>query len=192
MRDFEGHENDFLINTPAEILALQLDLLLLENQLSYILLEGLYNLVTGSPSFIDLGFKFFRVQMFSQRAPKQKEFKHFTDLQRATLVENFPAEEYTKNYTVDISELHCATKLQESGVKFRCASGEGRLLVIRFEQGELRIPQLSVFHETDTMLQNIMALEQCRYPRYSLVVCAYVRLLDSLIEDKRDAQLLVD
>ncbi|XP_044481474.1 UPF0481 protein At3g47200-like [Mangifera indica] len=189
MRKSGNHKSDFFINTPAEMYALQLDLLLLENQLPYFLLEDLYKfLVPKGESFRELCLNFFRDQMFFPDNPKtelKNEFKHFTGMQRAALVGDF------KRKMSTFCHLPCATKLQESGVKFRCASKERCPLEIKFKQGELRIPELSVFHETDTILRNIMALEQCCY-HGSLVVCSYVQLLDFLIEDKRDAQLLVD
>ncbi|XP_044482181.1 UPF0481 protein At3g47200-like [Mangifera indica] len=186
MRNDGEHESDFFINISAEMFALQLDLLLLENQLPYFLLEKLYSLlVPDGESFRKLCLNFFSDQMFFPDDPKEEKlkngFEHFTDMQRAALVGDFERKESTFRH------LPCATKLQESGVKFRCASKERCPLEIEFKQGELRMPELSVFHETDTILRNIMALEQCRY-HDSLFVCSYVQLLDFLIEDKRDGQ----
>ncbi|XP_031253942.1 UPF0481 protein At3g47200-like [Pistacia vera] len=189
IKDFERDGSDILLRIPAQRYALKSDLLLMENQLPYFLLEGLYELVASRPSFIDICIKFFRFRKFAGSVRDKKKFKHFTDLQRAILVEKFPAHEI--DHEDDDVYIPCATKLHESGVKFKLAPRRECPLVIRFEEGELTIPELIVNHETDTKFRNIMALEQCCYPNRT-IVCDYVLLLGSLIEDKRDAQLLVD
>ncbi|XP_031273365.1 UPF0481 protein At3g47200-like [Pistacia vera] len=177
---------------PTEKLALMLDFILLENQLPYFLLEGLYKIVVSRPPFINLCCDFFRRpnEMFDS-VPDQSEIKHFTDLLRVALVKSYPQQKSKKqshevNSDVD---LPSAAKLHESGVKFSASQMEC-LFDIKFEEGELRIPQLSVDNATETILRNIMALEQCYYP-YTTLVCDYVELLDSLIDEKSDLDLLV-
>ncbi|XP_031272556.1 UPF0481 protein At3g47200-like [Pistacia vera] len=186
LRNFEEDESDFLLVIPAEKIALKLDLQLLENQLPYFLLEGLYKLVVSSPSFIYLCLKFFWDQMFDS-VPDQKEFKHFTDLRRRALVKSYLDQEFDDHEYSEI-DLPCAAKLHESGVKFKTT--DQCLLDIKFEVDELRIPNLKVYDETETILRNIMALEQCHYVD-NTPVCDYVGLLDSLIDTKSDVDLLV-
>ncbi|XP_031273364.1 uncharacterized protein LOC116131837 [Pistacia vera] len=87
-------------------------------------------------------------------------------------------------------DLPSAAKLRESGVKFKSADQVESLFDIRFDGHELKIPPLPVDNMTETILRNLMALEQCHYP-YVTPVCDYVELLDSLIDDKSDLDLLV-
>ncbi|XP_044498721.1 UPF0481 protein At3g47200-like [Mangifera indica] len=197
LRNFEGNANDRLLRIPADKLALKLDLLLLENQLPYFLLEEIYNSIRsslsnlGNPSFIKICLKFFRPLFFSSDVSDEHGFMHFTDMLRDTLVQNFRAEDRPEDYEGNDSEpLPCATKLHESGVKFTRDQSPS-LLEVKFEGSELRMPLLSVHHKTETLLRNIMALEQCKYHSRT-IVCDYVILLDDLIEDERDTQLLVD
>ncbi|XP_031257524.1 UPF0481 protein At3g47200-like [Pistacia vera] len=186
LRNHERNRSDFWLAIPAENIALKMDLQLLENQLPYFLLEGLYKLVDRSPSFIDLCFKFFRDQMFDS-VPHLEEIKHFTDLRRSALLKGYPEKKCNDR---EYSEFHlpCAAKLHESGVKFKTT--HQCLLDIRFEAKKLIIPHLRVYDETETILGNIMALEQCHYVD-NTPVCDYVGLLDSLIDTKSDVDLLV-
>ncbi|XP_044500276.1 UPF0481 protein At3g47200-like [Mangifera indica] len=193
LRNYEEVEDDKLLRIPADKLALKVDLLLLENQLPYFILERIYKSIVGSPSFIDICLKFFRSLFFHREVSnRQKSFKHFTHMLRYTLVQHYPANEFRSvNYEDDdLYPLPCATKLHESGVKFTPVRSR-KLLEVKFGGGELRMPLFSVHHHTETVLRNIMALEQCHNPRHT-IVCDYVILLDALIADKRDAQLLVD
>ncbi|KAJ4705221.1 hypothetical protein OWV82_022028 [Melia azedarach] len=92
-----------------------------------------------------------------------------------------------------------ALKLQESGVKFTHGGG-GDLLDIKFKKGripwlqvhnELQIPQITVDDETERLIRNVMALEQCHYPSQTHV-CSYIALIDDLINTKEDVNLLVE
>ncbi|XP_040995394.1 UPF0481 protein At3g47200-like [Juglans microcarpa x Juglans regia] len=55
----------------------------------------------------------------------------------------------------------------------------------------LEVPHLVVDDRTETLFRNIMALEECHYPREAYF-CNYVSLLDFLISDEKDVELLVD
>ncbi|XP_031271972.1 UPF0481 protein At3g47200-like [Pistacia vera] len=202
--------SDSLLSIPAQKIALTLDLLLLENQLPYFLLENLYELITGSPStsFSGLCFHFFVDHLFnSTPVAEETNFKHFTDLQRIALVEGHLEQtsqqlsgalveghlEQTSQqlHRLDDVDLPSAAKLRESGVKFKRVDEPRRsLLDIKFERDELEIPQLKVQDGTETILRNIMVLEQC-HDDYETLVCDYVELLDSLIDTKSDLDLLI-
>ncbi|KAG6628569.1 hypothetical protein CIPAW_14G022100 [Carya illinoinensis] len=55
----------------------------------------------------------------------------------------------------------------------------------------LEVPHLVVEDRTETLFRNIMALEECHYPREAYF-CNYVTLLDFLISTEKDVELLVD
>ncbi|KAJ4705218.1 hypothetical protein OWV82_022025 [Melia azedarach] len=133
--------------------------------------------------------------MFRAR-PKETDVKHFVDLRRYLLTKKHPV-----SYTDLSTDLPCALKLQESGVKFTCIRGQG-LLDIKFPKERLRIPCLKVNKElpipnfkvmdgTECLIRNVMALEQCHYPSETLV-CNYIILMDHLINTEEDVELLVE
>jgi hypothetical protein len=54
----------------------------------------------------------------------------------------------------------------------------------------MEVPPLVIEDFTETLLRNLMALEQCHYP-LETHICNYVFLLDHLIDDDKDVDLLV-
>jgi len=130
---------------------------------------------------------------------------HFTDLIRFSYLP-------TKKQQKEASHiLRTATKLQDSGVYFEKGDGKRKLLDITFEKKQIlslclclgflqcmnhfkarfRIPQLKVDHNTECLLRNLIAFEQCHYPEETYI-CNYVSLIDSLIHTQLDVELLVE
>jgi hypothetical protein len=96
---------------------------------------------------------------------------------------------------------YCATKLVDAGLKFKEVKGGKRLLDIKPPRPgvlgsilcfgrPMEVPQLVIDDYTETLLRNLMALEQCLYPSETYI-CNYVFLLDHLIDDDKDVDLLV-
>ncbi|XP_050379435.1 UPF0481 protein At3g47200-like [Argentina anserina] len=89
---------------------------------------------------------------------------------------------------------HCASKLLESGVKFRVATSTAKesLLDIDFNQqsGEIHMPKLLVHDATSfSLLRNLIAFEQCSLNSTNSVT-SYAFLMRSLISSSRDSQVL--
>ncbi|TXG66788.1 hypothetical protein EZV62_008063 [Acer yangbiense] len=125
------------------------------------------------------------------------DIKHFTDLRRYSLMEHHP----TAKKQEKVVDLPCATKLHESGVRFRCAK-EGCMLDLKFDTNkrgilpffkvyELQIPCFTVNDWTEFFIRNVMALEQCHYPKETHI-CNYIAFMDFLINTEKDADLLID
>ena len=55
----------------------------------------------------------------------------------------------------------------------------------------LKIPRFEINDGTESLLRNIMALEQCHYPREAYV-CNFMVLLDYLIDTREDVDLLIE
>ena len=200
-------ESDCLLNRLCLREAISSDLRLLENQLPFFVLDGLYQLAfpnhgpqNGYPPFISLSCVFFRHCNRSDSIEvKAEEILHFTDLSRYFMTRRCP-----KKYPEQeepFKDLPCAAKLQASGVKFNRIKGEC-LLDIRFEKKkwlgipslkvvELQIPQIDVDDYTESLMRNMMALEQCHYQREAFV-CNYVDLMDKLIDTDEDVNLLAE
>ncbi|KAJ4723386.1 hypothetical protein OWV82_006765 [Melia azedarach] len=201
---FIEEKRDFLLDKPRLRAAIRTDLQLLENQLPYSLLEGLFEIAFpetkiceySSSLFFLLSCAFFYDRMFN-KIPDNGEVKHFVDLRRKAITRTHPESFSTTNNGIPAS----AFKLQESGVKFTHIAIR-ELLDIKFEKkkgriprlqvrGELKIPKITVDDWTECLIRNVMALEQCHYP-LETHVCNYIALLDDLINTKEDVHFLVE
>ncbi|KAL5794970.1 hypothetical protein ACOSP7_003564 [Xanthoceras sorbifolium] len=186
---------------------LLIDLLLLENQLPYYVLNDLYMMVYSSSeesSFFDLSIRYIGVIFDILKRGEfstQSEVKHFTDLLRAGLLKDL---QITNSGPRDeeIDDLPSATKLNESGLNFRGIKDKCFLdisLIKRkrpkwlpfSEVDAVRIPRIKISDDTEIFLRNLMALEVFHYPDQTYI-CNYVDLMDYLIDTVKDVDLLVE
>ncbi|KAF3948408.1 hypothetical protein CMV_025590 [Castanea mollissima] len=186
----EEKQDEHILSKPWLRNAIQLDLILLENQLPFFILQELYDFVFDDSSsynndkevvqreneiqnkayvpFLKLCRNYFSCYEKKQKnSNSRREVKHFTDL-----VRNFHIAD-NLNSTGKIRHLYCATKLDEAGVKFKAVQ-ERSLLDIKFRKD-----------------RNLMALEQCHYPKQAYI-SSYILLLDYLINTEKDVDLLVE
>ncbi|XP_031261070.1 putative UPF0481 protein At3g02645 [Pistacia vera] len=204
---------DFLLNE-VWLRAIRRDLLLLENQLPYFLLEGLYNLAFTSASkdevsdderipFTSLSVFFFELNRSHNRPlscqSRSIKINHFTDLCRYALVE-IPKYPKFKLRITSEDILPNALKLKNSGLKFEPC--RNRYLVdIQYQKikspmsfstvVELQIPPIEITDNTECLIRNLMALELCHYPSKTYI-CSYIQVMDSLINTEDDVDLLVE
>ncbi|VVB03549.1 unnamed protein product [Arabis nemorensis] len=189
---------DFVFDEPCHQKTIFEDLILLENQLPYALLENLFE-----PFFIKLQLNFtfrditLRAFGLEENIKKEVKFLHFTDLVRHVRVETLGL---TKEEQINqklmkkniIKSLHNADELDSAGVQFKGIEKErDTSLVIKFEGGILTMPCLIAEDATERILRNIMALEQCHYS-YTAFVCDYITFLDFLINTEQDVDFLVE
>ncbi|KAF3959144.1 hypothetical protein CMV_016014 [Castanea mollissima] len=83
-----------------------------------------------------------------------------------------------------IVHRHSATKLDNAGLIFENRKGQEKdrhLLHVEFQKD----------NKTEDLFRNLMALEQCHYPKEAYI-CNYILLLDFLINNKDDVELLVE
>ncbi|XP_061370443.1 UPF0481 protein At3g47200-like [Gastrolobium bilobum] len=167
------------------------DLLLLENQLPFFVLEKLYNLALPSrqhPSFVDLTFEYFE-ECNRHNMKHTDSMKHFTDLLRIFFLPQLDGRpERSKDEL--ITHLFSATELDEAGVKFRVKKEKSHLFDLKFSGRYLEIPKFSVEDDTESLFRNMMALEQCHYPSETYIT-DYVVVLDYLINTSKDVDVLV-
>ncbi|XP_050282408.1 UPF0481 protein At3g47200-like [Quercus robur] len=214
------------------------DLLLLENQVPFFVLEDLYEFAYSDlfmyPQNEDNSFRrhvheyffhFWEISGFVRDsdyekifASKKKEVKHFTDFLRYFLLPHNPT------CGRSFARVPCATNLSEAGVEFKVSKSEnGRLLDIQFRKSALLeicpfvnmswflscfpcFPRFKCLENAQTVLElksfiigdatecavrNLMALEQCHYPREAYI-CNYIILWDNLINTEEDVDLLVE
>ncbi|XP_010518105.1 PREDICTED: UPF0481 protein At3g47200-like [Camelina sativa] len=191
------HEEDILFQEPCLINTILEDLILLENQLPYALLEELSELfllnLETRETIRDIILRAFRLEGEVKEGMK---FRHFTDLFRRVRVETLClTKEQIKSAKAKPSEiiksLHNADKLDSAGVDFAHPDKINDFsLVITFERGILKIPCFLADDNTERVMRNLMALEQCHYP-LTAYVCNYIAFLDFLIDTDQDVDLLV-
>ena len=186
---------------------LKVDLVLLENQLPFFVLEMLFEqanfpaeLEFKPLSLRELAFEFFQCYNFQTNTPWRfnAQIEHFTDLLRFFyLGEEIP---YKRSGAAKLS--YSATQLHEAGVKLKgvefdekigCYKGYRCFLDIRFNlnNGVLEIPCIKLNDEKIRLIRNIIALEQSHYVGDAYVTDFFV-ILDFLIDNSKDVDLLCD
>ena len=179
-------------DSPWLINASMQDLLLLENQIPFFIIEELFGLAfpflcNSSPSLIQLTFHFFS-HFNVQNIPPLPDvrIKHFTDLLRTFQLPQ--TQELPPRCDEMIKHLYSATQLYEAGVKFKVSSSKC-LLDLKFTNGVLEIPCIQLEDKTETLIRNLMAFEQCHDSGQSYITDYYF-ILDFLINTSHDVDLL--
>ncbi|KAK6927513.1 Protein of unknown function DUF247, plant [Dillenia turbinata] len=184
--------NDPIYHKPWMATDVVRDLKLLENQLPFFVLDGLFNLAFGSNiSFLELTYKFFGKEdldmvAVSSMAISNSGVKHFVDALRYSYL---PLTPRPQAFCREVEFACGASELHEAGVKFRKATSLC-LFDIQFHYGVLDIPCFRVHDSTETLFPNLIAFEQCYYRDDSYIV-DYVYFLDCLINTPKDVKLLV-
>ncbi|XP_028075100.1 UPF0481 protein At3g47200-like [Camellia sinensis] len=191
--------NDRIFRKPWMINDISQDLLLLENQLPFFVIQDLFemtniNLVfneneTFSYPFVCLTLHWFLNSNKIQERPVLQdinplEVKHFLDLLRSCLVPR-KSLRHTKG---KFEFIPSATELHEAGVKFKVSSSKS-LFDIKFSGNVLEIPQKKINDSTERLLRNIIAYEQCHCK--VKFVTDYTVILVYLINTSKDVELLV-
>ncbi|XWS30483.1 hypothetical protein CRYUN_Cryun24cG0121400 [Craigia yunnanensis] len=171
------------------------DLILLENQLPWLVLECLFKLTRGpneTKSLTELAIEFFG-NMFSSDIPAidpnlftKRENKHILDLLRTSLV--LPSENVERKQNSGWQPIPSATRLKEAGVEFKKVKSKS-ILDINFSNGVLQIPSLLIQETTETIFRNLISFEQC-YPNCPPRLTSYAKLLDNLIDTTNDMEIL--
>lgn len=165
------------------------DLVLLENQVPWIVLDRLFTMTwdsTHEKSLIQLAEEFFE-NIFSFLPPMLhpiKEIKHIVDLLRKWLVSPTAEEEGTYSWEL----MPSAASLVEAGIQFRRGTSKS-ILDITFNDGVLEIPPLLIQETTETVIRNLISFEQC-YPNCKPRLTSYAILLDNLINNAKDMEIL--
>ncbi|XP_030936647.1 UPF0481 protein At3g47200-like [Quercus lobata] len=229
---------------------LKFDLVLLENQLPFFVLETLFKqanfpaeLGLKPLSLRELAFKFFECYNFQMMDLEEfnADIEHFTDLVRLFYLK--ASERLPDRKVGGVKLSYSATQLHEAGVKLKGVKfietigyfadsrfgRDGRnvrhvglrrwfldlrflprgvvywlrrdvmrkirpprcFLEIRFNNGVLEIPCITLNDERIRLIRNIIALEQSLYAGHAYVTDFFV-ILDFLIDNSKDVDLLCD
>jgi hypothetical protein len=186
-------QHDHFLLKPSLDYRIRLDLVLLENQLPFFILEEIFRISfhanTDICPFRQLTFNYFQHFNKSNMVYHNNRdiiIKHFTDLIRIfhLQLEKRPHRAHGPKH------LHSVTELFEAGVTFKVNTKSKCLLDLRFSGGVFEIPELSFDDWTAILLRNMIALEQCYYPDESYIT-DYIFVLDFLINTGKDVDILV-
>ncbi|KAG9441106.1 hypothetical protein H6P81_016960 [Aristolochia fimbriata] len=87
-----------------------------------------------------------------------------------------------------IEPIPTATKLQEAGIQFRMKKQRG-FSDITFKKGVLEIPCIWIDNNTEALLRNLVAWEQC-YPTAGSYFTNYAIFMDYIVNSTEDAEIL--
>ncbi|KAJ0092827.1 hypothetical protein Patl1_24894 [Pistacia atlantica] len=188
--------SDPIFSTPGLLFELRSDMILLENQIPFIILQRLFEIVPipkqCTQSLTDLASRFFRNMIPGDYKLNREKFSqegnHLLDMIRNCFLPTIPRINVKKNTARQ--SFPSATQLQEdSGVKWKRARTEN-LLDINFVNGVLQIPPLHVHVYTETLLRNFIAFETSCPCENTHQITSYVLLMVSLIRSEKDVKLL--
>jgi hypothetical protein len=193
-------EDDPIFTKSCMMQFLNHDLILLENQVPWMVLDILFDLTNHSnrnemPLSL-LAVEFFNTTFLSYRMlPQQIQtytniqgIEHIVDLDRKLSTFSIEdKEDRTKGWVL----LPSATSLVEAGIKFKRGTSSENILDIKFIDGVLEIPPLAIHDVTETAFRNLISYEQC-YPKCEARITSYAVLLDSLINTAKDMDILCE
>ncbi|XP_041006048.1 UPF0481 protein At3g47200-like [Juglans microcarpa x Juglans regia] len=169
------------------------DLILLENQLPWMVLERLFGITVErrqSKPLMQLAVEFF-ANIFSSTPPPVvypiQDIEHILDLFRRLLISSVGGEEERE---LGWQPMPSATSLVEAGVKFRRSEYKS-ILDMKFINGVLEIPPLLIQETTETVFRNLVSFEQC-YPNCDAWFTSYVVLVHNLINTAKDLDILCE
>ncbi|KAK4276064.1 hypothetical protein QN277_019054 [Acacia crassicarpa] len=188
--------NDAKLSQQVLNVSIREDLLLIENQLPFFVIEELFNKAfpqnhdgRSGPSFLELAYDYFGYYNTQELEPNSNvEIKHFTDLVRLFyLPEKLPQRDcYSERHIL----LYNANALQEAGIQLKVGKSKC-LLDLKFSGHVLEIPKIYVEDGTELVFRNLIALEQCLYYPDAPYIDDYATVLDCLIDTHKDVDLLV-
>ncbi|KAK9170468.1 hypothetical protein Syun_002608 [Stephania yunnanensis] len=189
------------------------DLVRLENQIPFFVLEALFDLSNPprkelqeqtTPSLALLALRFFNyiVQRNDEVIEQHHSLKakHLLDLlshsfivprQIPQMVSKSSSNVNKDLLPVQANSIPCLSKLRRSGIKFIAKKTAESFLDIRFIRGVLEIPTVTIDDFMCSFLLNCVAYEQC-HKHCSKHMTTYATFMDFLIDTPRDVGFLCD
>ncbi|KAF2311802.1 hypothetical protein GH714_026802 [Hevea brasiliensis] len=164
--------NDRIYNKPWLILDIRFDLILLENQIPFFILEDLF-MLSNIPtrlegvSIVKLVYEFFRNGWDSWNLSAAIRVAASKELRMLV--------------------VPSTTELYQAGVKFQLSSSKN-VLDIKFKNGILEIPRFRIVDQTEILLRNLQAFEQCHC--LDNYVGDYIAMMAMLVNSANDVELL--
>ncbi|KAG6633323.1 UPF0481 protein At3g47200-like [Carya illinoinensis] len=187
---------------PRKIVA---DLLLLENQLPWCVIDCLYNVMISTgldrfctvASLVAVPFSEYRMFKMGNQISPARTYKHLLDFFRAELVGSCRTE-WRAPLCADCCKsceealvwkpIPSVTELLDFEVSFFPApdQDEVSILDVKFEDGKMKIPKIFIDENTESLFRNLIALEHCD-PSMGTQVTSYAAILGCLVKSPADA-----
>ncbi|KAF3456349.1 hypothetical protein FNV43_RR00999 [Rhamnella rubrinervis] len=186
--------NDPIFTTPGMLFELRCDMILLENQIPFSVLQELFKTVPipekCTQAFNELAFKFFaNLFLGDQQVLKEKfcqEGYHLLDQVRHCMLPTCPKEQPQKAEAPKV--LESATKLKKGGIKLKSYNAKS-LSDVKFTNGVLSIPQLKYHDCVEKLLWNLFVFEHLHF-HDTRRITSYACLMACLICSHKDVKLL--
>ncbi|BAT77058.1 hypothetical protein VIGAN_01514100 [Vigna angularis var. angularis] len=185
---------DPIFVTPGLLNKVRCDLILLENQIPFLILQRLFQIVLvqvqhdQTLTLSELTFRFFRKQLPGDREFVNEMFSqegyHLLDLIRQCYLPNYAR--VVSKKSVSQGDLESATKLKKDGIKFKRSKAKC-LLNLKFSNGVLEVPPFTLHHFTEMLFSNMIALEQ--HQNDSQPFTSYALLMQAMVCTENDAKL---
>ncbi|MCL7048461.1 hypothetical protein MKW94_028261 [Papaver nudicaule] len=192
---------DLIFDNTWGLSSLVRDLVLLENQLPMVVLECLLKVPEVNEELNGVSINILALRFFNRWMPRGEKVvessfsnnqgKHLLDLLGKTfhvLPPKYSNEESIKRINSG-KPVRSVIDLKRAGVKFVKSSTNGSYLDIKFKDGVMEIPPLKIEDQTDTLLRNFIAFEQCGKDHVTDMT-SYAFLMDSLINSGQDVGVL--
>ncbi|KAJ0979929.1 hypothetical protein J5N97_015403 [Dioscorea zingiberensis] len=210
-------KNEQIFDENWKLPLIRSDILMLENQIPFFILQALFD-STVIPEFVfedkneapvtlvELALSYVthgRMEVLPQSA-KNVDILHLLHLFHMSLAPNpvqkeskpfswirllLPSVHYHKNKRAPRT-IPSVTELQEAGIMFKKREAKC-YLDVKFGEGAMEIPQLSIQATTISEFRNLIAFEQC-CPGSGSHFTSYAAFMDNLINTQMDVAVLQD
>ncbi|MCL7034854.1 hypothetical protein MKW94_005707 [Papaver nudicaule] len=196
-KDPKDNENDPILGNIWVLPSVLRDLVLLENQLPMVVLNCLFKVLAPRREYMNsIALQFFR--QFEQLMPWGKdgcrmnfsgcEGTHLLDL----LGNAFYRLPEAGNKRINLlKSIPSVTELKRAGVKFASYTSGSFMNISFFSDGFMRITPLVIYDQTETLLRNLIANEQCcAAAGHVTYMTCYAVLMSNLIKSAQDVRIL--
>ncbi|KAG4401299.1 hypothetical protein AAZX31_07G222300 [Glycine max] len=188
---------DPTFTTPGLLNRLRCDLILLENQIPFLILQRLFQIVLIPIKYdltltlSELAVRFFRKMLPGDKEIVNEKFSqegyHLLDLIRHCFLPTYARVMSKRSVSQGDLETESATKLKKDGIKSKSSKAKS-LLNIKFANGVLEVPSFTPHHHfTEMLFSNLIALEQ--HQNDSQPFTSYAFLMKALVCNENDVKL---
>ncbi|XP_058076944.1 UPF0481 protein At3g47200-like [Magnolia sinica] len=175
------------------------DMLLLENQLPFFILQRLFELVNRSSSYslVDLALNFFDHNLPRNEAIQpSKVVHHLLHLFHSHIIpapfersqEVGPTTAFDRRLILPPRSIPSMAEILQAGILFKKKKA-GSFLDITFSDLVIKIPALSIYDSTtNTLFRNMIAFEQC-YPKSGTYFTSYAIFMHCMLQTTKDVMV---
>jgi len=191
---FRGR-NDRIFSCRWKIREVRIDLCLLENQLPFFILQDMLKLSKRFTPYKE-SILIMLVHEFLRGVWGSWATEDYVEIRSSSEIEHFVGflriyQQPTRPHRPKIPKrltTSTAKMLHQAGVKFQSRSDQ-KLLHIEFNKEFLKIPQFRISDDTEILLRNLQAFEQCHCG--DSYVGNYIHMMDLLVDSPEDVEILV-